>query len=93
MNFNEVSTGLGFVLNDPVKSVRYFVKGNKYGWTIHASGPALQAEGIELGATVDIEMTIWRDGGADWIIAAGKLRQEAVGCIRIPPRPRMLEPQ
>ena len=93
MDFNEVSTGVGFVLSDPVKSVRYFVKDNKHGWTIHASGLARQAEGVESGAMVNIEMTIWRDGGADWIITADKLRQEAVGCMRIPPRPRMLEPQ
>ena len=93
MDFNEVATGLGFVLSDPVKSVRYFVKDNKYGWTIHASGPALQAEGIEPGASVDVEMTVWRDGGADWIITADDLKQEAVGCMSIPPRPRMVEPK
>ena len=93
MDFNEVSTGVAFVLHDPVKSVRYFVKDNKYGWTINASGPALQAEGIEPGTPVDIVMTIWRDGGADWTVTTGKFTQSSAGCMNIPPRPRVLEPQ
>ena len=93
MDFNEVSTGVAFVLRDPVRSVRYFVKDNKYGWTITASGPALQAEGIETGAAVDIVLTIWRDDGADWTVTAGKVTQAATGCMNIPPRPRVLEPK
>lgn len=92
MDFNQGGTEPAlFMLEDPVRSVRFERSGDTDSWIIIGEGPARRATGaVAENMPVRIELTVRRSatGGttADFSVRAGTFSVTAAGCRPIPHR-------